>query len=143
MAQPLDRLWQDYAEHHRAEGNKWCHTVGIPLIIAGLLSLLAFPVAQAGTLPVEASLLLIVAAGAVYLWLDLRLGLAMIAACLVLYLGVRLLPAVAAWALFILGWVIQFIGHGVYEKRSPAFLQNLAHLLIGPLWVLNHALRLR
>ena len=143
MAEPLDRLWNDYAEHHRAEGNRWCHTIGIPLIVGGLLSLLSFPVARAGPLPVEAALLLIVAAGAVYLWLDARLGAAMVLTCLALYLLVRLLPAAAAWAMFIVGWIIQFIGHGVYEKRSPAFLQNLAHLLVGPLWVLNHALRLR
>jgi uncharacterized membrane protein YGL010W len=29
------------------------------------------------------------------------------------------------------------------ERRSPAFFGNLAHLLVGPLWVLNRTLRLR
>jgi len=40
-------------------------------------------------------------------------------------------------ALFILGWIFQFIGHKVYEHKNPAFFQNFVHLLIGPLWILN------
>jgi uncharacterized membrane protein YGL010W len=39
--------------------------------------------------------------------------------------------------LFILGWIFQFVGHAVYEKRQPAFLKNALHLLVGPLWILN------
>ena len=42
-----------------------------------------------------------------------------------------------ALGLFIVGWIFQFIGHSVYEKRQPAFLTNAMHLLIGPLWILN------
>ena len=53
------------------------------------------------------------------------------------YLGAR--PISLAWlgGLQAAGWVLQFIGHGVYEKRSPAFVRNLVHLLIGPLWILR------
>jgi uncharacterized membrane protein YGL010W len=40
-------------------------------------------------------------------------------------------------ALFVLGWIFQFIGHSVYEHKSPAFLTNVLHLLVGPLWILN------
>ncbi|HEY8130532.1 MAG TPA: Mpo1-like protein, partial [Thermoanaerobaculia bacterium] len=40
-------------------------------------------------------------------------------------------------ALFVLGWILQFVGHSVYEKRQPAFLTNALHLLVGPLWILN------
>lgn len=134
----LDALWDDYEEHHRSDGNKWCHVVGIPLIIIGLLRFLAFPLWG-----VEAALLVVLCAGAVYLWLDVKLGAAMLAALLLLYAGARLLPWQLALGLFVLGWVFQFIGHGVYEKRSPAFFRNLAHLLVGPLWVLNHVLPLR
>ena len=47
----------------------------------------------------------------------------------------RLLTSVIA--LFIVGWIFQFVGHSVYEKRQPAFLTNAMHLLVGPLWILN------
>ncbi|MFQ5664356.1 MAG: Mpo1-like protein [Terriglobia bacterium] len=143
MASKLDRLWADYEEHHRTAGNKWCHLVGIPLILVGLLSLLSVPVFRVERLPVEVALLLVVVTGGLYLWLDAKLGAAMFAATLLIYLGARLLAWPVALGLFVVGWGFQFVGHGVYEKRSPAFFTNLAHLLVGPLWVLNHALRIR
>lgn len=137
-----NRLWADYEAHHRAEGNQVCHMVGIPLIITGLLGLLAIPIFQVDGVKLEWSLFLLLLAGGVYLWLDLKLGLVMILFSLVIYLGARLLPWPASLGLFLMGWVFQFVGHGVYEKRSPAFMGNLAHLLVGPLWVLNHLLPL-
>ena len=142
MPSTQDRLWIDYEAHHRAEGNKVCHMVGIPLIIAGLLGLLAIPLAKTGGVTVEWSLLLLLIAGGAYVWLDVRLGFVMMALSILLYLGARMLPWPASLALFLMGWVFQFVGHGVYEKRSPAFMGNLAHLLVGPLWVLNHFLPL-
>ena len=42
---------------------------------------------------------------------------------------------VAAAALFAVGWIFQLVGHSVYEKNRPAFVRNLGHLLIGPLWI--------
>ena len=143
MATTQDRLWADYETHHRAEGNKVCHMVGIPLIIAGLLGLLAIRLVRIGPLPIELSLVAALVAGVVYLWLDLKLGVVMVVLTLLLYIGMRLLPWPVALGLFLGGWVFQFIGHGIYEKRSPAFLDNLAHLLVGPMWVLNHFVPLR
>ena len=42
-----------------------------------------------------------------------------------------------AWGagLFIVGWVIQFVGH-YWEGRKPAFMDDIVGLLIGPLFVL-------
>ena len=45
----------------------------------------------------------------------------------------------AAWlgwsvGLFVLGWVIQFVGH-YYEGRKPAFIDDLTGLIVGPLFV--------
>jgi len=143
LAGRLERLWADYEEHHRTAGNKYCHLVGIPLIVASLLGLLAIPLFSLGGARVELALVLIMAAGGVYLSLDRRLGAAMMGALLLLYLGARLLPWPVNAALFVLGWILQVVGHGVYEKRSPAFFRNLAHLLVGPLWVLNQFVRVK
>ena len=49
----------------------------------------------------------------------------------------RILPGGAAAAAFVLGWVLQFVGHRVFEGRSPAFLSNLIHILVGPAWLLR------
>ncbi len=143
MSARLDVLFADYAEHHRSAGNQWCHSVGIPLIAFGVLGLASVPLFQVGGWTVEAALVLIAVMAPVYLRLDVRLGVALTAVYILLYLGARLLGWQWNLGLFVLGWVFQFIGHGVYEKKSPAFFDNLAHLLVGPLWVLNHFLPLR
>ena len=140
----LDALWADYAEHHRAGGNKLCHMLGIPLIIAGLLGMtLEIPHFRLGGFEADWAMVLVAVAAVVYLWLDARLGAAMIAADVVLYLMARRINWQVALGAFVVGWIFQFIGHGVYEKRAPAFSKNLAHLVVGPLWVLNHLVHLR
>jgi len=44
------------------------------------------------------------------------------------------------WALvlFVVGWVLQFIGHAI-EGSQPAFFKNPLYLLVGPLWLLRRA----
>lgn len=37
--------------------------------------------------------------------------------------------------LFVVGWIIQFVGH-YWEGRKPAFFDDIVGLLIGPLFVL-------
>lgn len=41
-----------------------------------------------------------------------------------------------AWGvgLFVIGWVVQFVGH-YYEGKKPAFIDDLSGLLIGPLFI--------
>ncbi len=40
--------------------------------------------------------------------------------------------------LFVIGWIIQFIGH-YFEGRKPAFVDDAIGLLIGPLFVFAEA----
>jgi len=143
MADRLGHLFEDYAEHHRSTGNQVCHLVGIPMIAFSLLGLLAVELFRISAWPVELSLLLALGLAPVYMRLDARLGAALTLSYLALYLLARQLGWQVNLALFVLGWVLQFVGHGVYEKRSPAFFKNLMHLVVGPLWVMNHLLRLR
>lgn len=38
---------------------------------------------------------------------------------------------------FFIGWIVQFIGHGVFEKRAPALLDNLVQaLVLAPFFIL-------
>ena len=39
-----------------------------------------------------------------------------------------------ALALFVVGWVFQFIGH-LIEGNQPAFFRNPIYLLVGPMWL--------
>ncbi len=38
-------------------------------------------------------------------------------------------------AMFVGGWVLQFVGHSVFEKQKPSFFTDPYYLLIGPVWV--------
>jgi len=35
-----------------------------------------------------------------------------------------------------MSWIAQFIGHGVFEKRAPALLDNLLYTLAAPLFII-------
>ena len=43
-----------------------------------------------------------------------------------------------ALALFIAGWILQFVGHAI-EGNQPAFFKNPMYLLVGPLWLVRRA----
>lgn len=145
-ASTMDRLWSDYQQQHQTRGNRICHMIGIPLIVFGLLSLLSIRLVSVGGWPIELSLIIVLVVGAIDMALDVRLGALMLVTSFLLYLVARSVRD-AAWTipagLFVAGWVCQYVGHGVYERRQPAFYKNLVHLLIGPLWVLNHVFHIR
>jgi uncharacterized membrane protein YGL010W len=44
-----------------------------------------------------------------------------------------------ALALFVAGWVLQFVGHFI-EGNQPAFFRNPVYLLVGPAWLARRAL---
>jgi uncharacterized membrane protein YGL010W len=140
MSPTLRAHFADYAAFHGTPGNKACHYVGIPLIVLALLALLArVPLFAVGGFTVTLAEVALVAVTAYYLTLDLVLAAIMLAASVGLLLLGRPMPVWVSVALFVLGWIFQFIGHYVYEKRSPAFFRNLAHLLVGPLWIVAKA----
>ncbi len=140
MSPTLKAHFADYAAFHGTPGNKACHYVGIPLIVLAVLALLArVPLVELGGYTVTLAEVALVAVTAYYLTLDAVLAAIMLAAAAgLLFLG-RPLPVWVSVALFAVGWIFQFIGHYVYEKRSPAFFRNLAHLLVGPLWIVAKA----
>ena len=131
----VDRYFAEYASYHTDRRNLICHEIGIPLIVWSLFSLLAL--VKLGPL----DLALVVGALVIifYLTLDVRLALVALVAFAALYLLGRITPWPVAIAAFVTGWIFQFVGHG-YEGKKPAFLKNLVHLLVGPLWIVSLAL---
>lgn len=145
MITMLDRLLQEYAEAHTTRGNRITHFIGVPIIMFGLFSMLgALVLVPTDTFVVTGAEALIVVAVGFYLVLDWRLALAMLVIASALDIPARL---IADWRVglvaFVVGWLLQAIGHARYEKRSPAFLRNLVQLLIGPLFLINEVLHLR
>ncbi|MGN6649202.1 Mpo1 family 2-hydroxy fatty acid dioxygenase [Trinickia sp.] len=139
-----DQLAQ-YASYHRDRRNIATHFVGIPMIVLALAILLSRPQWHVGPVSpaISPALVLFGCATVYYVVLDVALGLLMAifsAACLVagawLAHESTMIWAASGTALFIVGWIFQFVGHVAYEHRKPAFADDLIGLIIGPLFVL-------
>lgn len=146
----VDQLLSDYAFYHQTKGNVACHFVGIPLIVLGILMMLVnLRLFEVGFFWVTAAEVLIVLSVAYYLTLDLRFALGMFvfsAACDVvgrLLFTIPFDPWKAGLVAFVVGWIFQGIGHAKYEKKAPAFLKNLVHLMVGPIFLINEAFNVR
>jgi len=113
----IESLFADYASYHQTKGNKAFHRLGIPLIMLSGLGMLAH-VKWSG---VDAAMLLIVAATIYYAVIEWRLAIPMLLVSVLFYVIGAILPMWVNVALFVLGWIFQFIGHSVYEHKQPAF----------------------
>lgn len=130
-----------YARYHRDERNILTHYAGIPLILVAVFSLLYWPLFSLAGVVITPALVLFIGGMAFYLRLDLRFGLVMFIFSGISLLLAAQLAALPFWlwlcssiALFIVGWVLQFIGH-YYEGKKPAFVDDLIGLLVGPLFI--------
>lgn len=147
----IDQLTQ-YAYYHQDSRNVQTHFVGVPMIVMSVATLLSRPSWEMAGLPVSLAALASVAAVVFYLRLDLRFGLVLAGVLGLMVAGGQWLASQSTlvWlgsgvGLFVVGWIIQFVGH-YYEGKKPAFVDDLVGLLIGPLFVtaeLGFMLRLR
>lgn len=148
LFRPALDLMAQYAAYHRDRRNIATHFVGIPLIVFAVSVLFArAEFALAGT-PMNAAIVLWAVSA---LWYLTRGNLALGAATAIVN-GVLTALAMTAiqdstttgWLVigvgsFIVGWIIQFVGH-YYEGRKPAFVDDLVGLLVGPMFVVGEAL---
>jgi uncharacterized membrane protein YGL010W len=93
MALMSNRSWDEwvaqYAQSHQHPGNRFCHTLGIPLIALSLPLFVALLVRP----------------------------------------GLWPLPT----AMFVVGWIFQFVGHAL-EGKPPEFLSDWRFLFVGLRW---------
>jgi uncharacterized membrane protein YGL010W len=139
-----------YAHYHRDRRNIATHLLGIPLIFLSIGVLLLGPAwSVAGqTLTLAWAMWALTS-----LWYlsrgDLLLGLATSVVNGALIAAAHEVPplaqalGLAVWqaglGLFLVGWVLQFIGH-YFEGRKPAFVDDLVGLLVGPMFVVGEVL---
>ena len=141
MSSFIDYL-SKYAAYHRDRRNIATHFVGVPMIVAAVAILLSRPVfAHVDGVAITPALFAIVIIGLFYLKLDIRFGIAMaVFLSFCLWLGQFFAAQsmmnwlVAGIGLFVVGWIIQFVGH-YYEGKKPAFVDDIMGLAIGPIFV--------
>lgn len=136
----------NYAGYHRDKRNILTHFFGVPLIVFGVQILLARAGVSIDGVFMSALWVMTALACVYYLRLELAMGAVMTVWLLLMAWAAQALSATAPYAwlywgagLFVVGWVIQFIGH-YYEGKKPAFVDDLIGLAIGPLFVVAELL---
>jgi uncharacterized membrane protein YGL010W len=140
MKSLVDHLSQ-YAAYHRDPRNIASHFIGIPLIVVAVAVLLSRPEWSLGGLWISPAVVVALASAWFYLRLEVKLGVLMaVLMGLSVWAGhVLAQQSTMVWlssglAMFVVGWVIQFVGHH-YEGRKPAFVDDVSGLIVGPLFV--------
>jgi uncharacterized membrane protein YGL010W len=132
-----------YANYHRDPRNCATHYLGIPMLfLAAILPLQASRI-YVGSLELPLAIVLTLPAVVGWMVLDFGVGAALLLllcplftiAALVAGIGGQILMWSSAAALFVVGWSFQFVGHAVFERRRPAFVDDLSQTLIGPMFV--------
>ena len=131
--QPAAVLFEEYGAYHTDPRNRFCHEIGIPLIVLAIEALLRMVDGQ-GFVALGLTLLV----GGYYLAIAQTGAIPAIAGLVVLWFLAGYVSWPWAIAAFVAGWIFQFVGHA-YEGKKPAFLTNFVHLLVGPLWIAHIA----
>ena len=126
----LTRLLESYKKNHQNPVNEMIHIFAIPLIMFSILGVTA-----AFDIFLEYILVGIV----LFYYLKLsKIAALLMLVWLLIYLGLVALlkPYIIeiSLLLFVLGWILQFLGHFIEGKR-PSFFEDLRYFLIGPLFV--------
>ena len=141
----VEEQLSSYKSVHFNKRNIKTHFVGVPLIVWAvtvLLSINTFSLELADqTITYTPAIIFFTLSMLYYLKLHIKLGLGMLVYTVInIYLASLVADMEnAVWigiSAFVIGWVIQFIGH-IYEKAKPAFFDDIMGLAIGPLFLMS------
>jgi uncharacterized membrane protein YGL010W len=140
----LATLLEQYGESHQNRKNKAIHKVCVPLIVWSLLGILwMLPRPEFFGDVTWAHLMVAFALGYYLRFQNWKVIVTVLLMLLPFWLYISFRPThilETSIVVFVLAWIGQFIGHKI-EGRKPSFFEDLAFLLIGPLWVAEAILR--
>jgi uncharacterized membrane protein YGL010W len=145
----LKQQMQSYGAYHRDPRNKLTHFFGVPLVTFSLFIFLGwFRFVHPEVLPITVATLFYIGVTIYYLRLDWTIALIQLPFTLTLLLiadwiakksmGLSFTVFLAA---FVLGWIIQLVGHAI-EGRRPALADNILQVFNAPLFLTVEALAL-
>lgn len=134
--------WLDaYGESHQNSMNRKIHKIAVPGIYLSIVGLIwCLPQLPAGSLNINWVWIVMVPVMVFYFRLSRSVFIQMLIftlACLALITFAAMLGVSIFYlsiVLFVVLWIMQFIGHKV-EGKKPSFFDDLQFLLIGPVWV--------
>jgi uncharacterized membrane protein YGL010W len=144
----VERLINKYGESHMNKTNIMIHAIAVPAIYFVTVGLLwSIPVPEfMQVMKITFAHVLVIPTLYYYFKLSGPIGAAMILLTLAAFGVIKLLIMfhLSVWmfslGLFVVMWILQFIGHHV-EGKKPSFFEDLRYLLIGPAWWWVHWLK--
>lgn len=144
----VERLLNQYGESHQNKTNIAIHAIAVPSIYFVTIGLIwSIPVPEfIANFNVTFAHILAIPVLYYYFKLSGPIGAAMTLLTLGSFGCIKLLQAVdiSVWqfclALFVVMWILQFIGHKI-EGKKPSFFEDLRFLLVGPAWWWGHWLK--
>ncbi|WP_371193275.1 DUF962 domain-containing protein [Glaciecola sp. SC05] len=144
----IERLMNHYGESHQNKTNIWIHAIAVPAIYFVTIGLLwSIPIPEfLAQYKITFAHILAVPTLYYYFKLSGPIGAAMTLLTIISFGGVKLLLMldINVWqfclALFVVMWILQFVGHKI-EGKKPSFFEDLRFLLVGPAWWWVHWLK--
>lgn len=144
----IEALINEYSESHQNRTNVLIHAIAVPSIYFVTLGLLwAIPTPDfIAFFNVTWAHVLAIPVLWYYFKLSGPIGAAMTLLTIACFLCINLLVSigVSVWifclSLFVVMWILQFIGHHI-EGKKPSFFKDLQFLLVGPAWWWVHWLK--
>jgi len=144
----IDILLNEYGESHKNKTNILIHGIAVPAIYFVTLGLIwSIPAPDfLDYFAVTWAHILVMPTLYYYFRLSGPIGAAMTLLSVVSLYGIQMLETLdisvlkSSIALFVVMWILQFIGHHI-EGKKPSFLKDLQFLLVGPAWWWVHWLK--
>ncbi|CAD8145048.1 unnamed protein product [Paramecium octaurelia] len=145
MGIDIVNFYSSYGSYHNNLVNKAIHLVCIPLILLSAVQIMnhyTFTI-DTGCCKLNIGLIMLFVLALVYMAVDFLSGILASS----FYISVTLLlnqhfanADEAQWShhlcvattFQVTCWILQFIGHGVFEKRAPALLDNILQIFVAP-----------
>jgi uncharacterized membrane protein YGL010W len=129
-----------YKSVHLNPKNIRTHFFGVPMIIWSAFLMLGTIRFEIAGVELSAAMVLMLFVLAYYYKLHVKLALGLTLFIIPVLITSEMAvhtaqPFMLAISIFVIGWIIQFVGHK-YEKAKPAFMDDLNQLLIGPFFLM-------
>ena len=144
----IEFLLNEYGESHQNKTNIYIHAIAVPaiyLVSIGILWSIPTPsfieffgMTWAHVIAIPVLYYYFLLSGPIGAAMTLLTALCFVCVEVVARMGLSVWQC--SVALFVVMWILQFVGHHIEGKR-PSFLKDLQFLLVGPAWWWVHWLK--
>ncbi|MDD1780229.1 DUF962 domain-containing protein [Enterovibrio sp. ZSDZ35] len=139
----LEEWFEEYGESHQNPINQKIHKVAVPGIFFSVAGLLwEIPSSHFSDIAIAPYFIVLAMVLVFYLVLSFKAFVVMAAfsafctMVLVELQSANIDILVLSIAMFVVLWILQFVGHHI-EGKKPSFFKDVQFLLIGPAWVFH------